>query len=116
MATQSNVYAMIPNVVTHELVSLGKRLKEARLRRNWTQQKVKTIAGMSVSTLKRIETGDPHVPIGMYAQLFNCYQFGFQWQRLADANSDQIGSAMEPSNKRCRASGGRSTTGFDFDV
>jgi transcriptional regulator with XRE-family HTH domain len=115
MPSKSKAYSMMTPTTLLDLVLFGERLKTARLRRNWKLSKVSDMSGVSLSTLKKIEAGDPHVPIGMVAQLCDCYQLGSQWQHLADLDKDHVGQSMETPNVRRRARDGQSPE-LEFDV
>lgn len=43
--------------MAHELEQIGPRLREARRSRQWTLEHLASLAGMSVSTLSRLESG-----------------------------------------------------------
>ncbi len=49
---------------TNQLCSLGLRLRNERLMRNETQALFSARIGVSVPTLRKMETGDPTVQIG----------------------------------------------------
>lgn len=52
-----------------ETLSLGQRLKDARLRRRFSMDTVCARAGISRPTLYKIEKGDPSVAFGHYVQV-----------------------------------------------
>ena len=52
-----------------EMVALGQRLKDARLRRRFSMETVCTRADISRPTLYKIENGDPTVAIGSVVQV-----------------------------------------------
>lgn len=52
-----------------ELLALGQRLKDARLRRRFSMEVVSKRAGISRPTLYKIEQGDPSVTFGHYVQV-----------------------------------------------
>lgn len=52
-----------------ETLSLGQRLKDARLRRRFSMDTVCARAGISRPTLYKIEKGDPSVTFGHYVQV-----------------------------------------------
>ena len=63
----------LPHIVVKKLERLGQRVKHARLTRDWKRKDFADSAGVSVSTLKRIEEGDPRVGIWAYSQaLYVC--------------------------------------------
>lgn len=52
-----------------ELEELGRRLKDARLRRRFSMETVCSRADISRPTLYKIENGDPSVSVGAYIQV-----------------------------------------------
>ena len=54
-------------------MTLGGRLKEARLRRNWTQQLAAEKAGLSESSIKKVESGSPRISVSAYLSLLDVY-------------------------------------------
>jgi transcriptional regulator with XRE-family HTH domain len=49
---------------------LGARLRVARLRRGWSEMELAERAGISRTTLKRIERGEPAVALGFALECF----------------------------------------------
>ncbi|MWL90083.1 helix-turn-helix domain-containing protein [Cupriavidus sp. SW-Y-13] len=60
--------AVVPTPVSRALIKLGRDLSMARRRRMLTQQSMAERIQTSVSTLRRLEKGDPRIPIGTIAQ------------------------------------------------
>lgn len=52
-----------------ELVMLGQRLRDARLRRRFSMETVCVRADISRPTLYKVENGDPSVAMGIYVQV-----------------------------------------------
>ena len=52
-----------------ELISLGQRLRDARLRRRFSMETVCVRADISRPTLYKAENGDPSVAMGIYVQI-----------------------------------------------
>lgn len=52
-----------------EMLALGQRLKDARLRRRFSMDTVCARAGISRPTLGKVEKGDPSVAFGIYVQM-----------------------------------------------
>jgi transcriptional regulator with XRE-family HTH domain len=52
-----------------ELIALGERLKDARLRRRFSMETVCVRADISRPTLYKAENGDPSVAMGIYVQI-----------------------------------------------
>lgn len=55
------------SVVDLKLQSLGLRLRDERLRRNETQAVFAARIGVSIPTLRKMESGDPTVQVGYWA-------------------------------------------------
>ncbi len=49
-----------------KLIQLGQRLRDARLNRNEPQREFAVRLGVSIPTLRKMETGDPSVSIGLW--------------------------------------------------
>lgn len=56
---RENIYMLADGVIERQI---GQKLRRARLRRNYTQQQLAYDAGVSLSTVKKIESGE----IGSY--------------------------------------------------
>lgn len=54
-----------------QLESLGKRLREARIRKGDTQSVFAVRVGVSVPTLRKMESGDPSTQIGCWMAALN---------------------------------------------
>ena len=52
-----------------EMVALGQRLKDARLRRRFSMETVCSRADISRPTLYKVEKGDPSVAFGIFVQV-----------------------------------------------
>lgn len=81
-----------------ELRDLGSRIREARLRRELTQELVAKRASVSARTIWRIEKGDPAVSIGAYAMVLQSLGLLEGWGNIADSLGDQL--AEEQLRKR----------------
>lgn len=77
------------------LEKFGADLRAARLRRRLSATVVAERARTSRYTLGRIEKGDPHVSIGIYASVLNVYGLVDGMMTLADLGSDQVGQNLE---------------------
>lgn len=82
-----------------ELRTLGALLREARLRRELTQQLVADRAAISTFTLGRIEKGDPGVSIGAYAMVLQALGLIEGWGSIRD----ELGSELAEEQLRKRA-------------
>jgi transcriptional regulator with XRE-family HTH domain len=57
--------------IDEKLKSLGSRLRAERLRRNDTQAMFSARLGISVPTLRKMESGDPRVLVGYWLAALN---------------------------------------------
>jgi len=97
--------AALPAPVTRALVKLGHDLSLARRRRMLTQESMAERIQTSVSTLRRLEKGDPRIPIGTIAQAFFVLGELNKIAGLLDTASDDIGLTLmnEQLPQRVRA-------------
>lgn len=51
-----------------KLRQLGRRLRDARLKRNEPQREFAVRLGVSIPTLRKMETGDPSVSLGVWVE------------------------------------------------
>jgi len=72
----------------------GRNLRIARKRRLKTIAEVAEMVGVSASTIKRIEAGDPSVKFGIYLALIEVFQLE-EAVHFAEPESDVIGIALE---------------------
>ncbi|MCZ6641719.1 MAG: helix-turn-helix transcriptional regulator, partial [Gammaproteobacteria bacterium] len=64
MPRMTKSYNMVSDAALGSLSALGSRLKEARLRRNWTQEQTAAKAGLSESSVKKVEAGSQRITVG----------------------------------------------------
>lgn len=104
MPSASGVYETMAGKSRMRLVELGERFKLARQRRQWTQKVLASKTGVSEGTIKKIEAGNPRVPIGFWVQLLDVFALAEELDLLAQPDHDRIGSAMEdrPLRQRVR--------------
>ncbi len=88
---------------TRALKKLGADLKAARLRRRLPAALVASRARTTRPTLARIEAGDPHVSIGIYASVLNSLGLLDGLVLLADATVDVVGRNLEEARLPQRA-------------
>jgi transcriptional regulator with XRE-family HTH domain len=62
MAKQTRAYS---RTVRHAAELLGSQIREARVERRWTVRELAERAGISTSTLLKVEQGDPSVTLGV---------------------------------------------------
>ena len=75
------------------LVTLGKQIKMARLRRKLTTEQVAERAGISRRTLLSVEKGAPSVAMGIYVQVL--FVLGLANDLLNVAKDDVLGRKLQ---------------------
>jgi ribosome-binding protein aMBF1 (putative translation factor) len=96
----------LPLPVSRAVTKLGEDINRARRRRRMTQQSLAERIGASVTTIKRMESGDPRIPLHFVARTL--YVFGEidRLSQLLDSGQDEIGLNLmdEQLPKRIRTS------------
>jgi ribosome-binding protein aMBF1 (putative translation factor) len=96
----------LPLPVSRAVTKLGEDINRARRRRSMTQQSLAERIGASVTTIKRMEAGDPRIPLHFLARTL--YVFGEidRLSLLLDSGQDEIGLNLmdEQLPKRIRTS------------
>ncbi|CAN7469287.1 helix-turn-helix domain-containing protein [Trinickia sp. LjRoot230] len=80
--------------VVRALGKLGDDIALARRRRHITQESMAERIHTSVATLRRLEKGDPRIPIGTVAQAFHVLGELPKITGLLDTAADDIGLAL----------------------
>ena len=95
------------------LRTLGEQIRLARLRRDLTAELVAERAGISRSTLWKVESGEPGVAMGIYAAVLHALS-GLDADLLLVAKDDQLGRQLQDLEllTRKRASGKRKKASF----
>jgi transcriptional regulator with XRE-family HTH domain len=84
--------SMLPKV-ERQLAMLGENLKLARLRRRLSAAMVAERAGISVSTLWKIEKGEPGVSMAAYAMIL--FVLGMEQELGKLASQDELGQKLQ---------------------
>lgn len=84
------------------MATLGRRLRAARLRRNWSQAEMAQRAGVTRKTYAAIEAGDSGVSIGCLLKSLSILGYPERLGALLDA--DPIGADLERETGRRRSS------------
>lgn len=108
MAKSSAHLDSIPRAALIALRELGLNLATARVRRKASLRAWATRLGVSVSTLQRMEAGDPGVGVGVYATALWLVNMSDQIANLAKPESDAGAIAGEVEEIRKRLTKGRS--------
>ncbi|NVO01055.1 MAG: helix-turn-helix transcriptional regulator [Geobacteraceae bacterium] len=86
-----------------QLKSLGRRLKDERIKRNDTQQIFAARLGISVPTLKKMENGNPGVQIGTWLSALRILDRETDIEKLLMPTEDLFAryeQSVEPVRKR----------------
>lgn len=75
-------------------LKIGRNLRLARRRRRKSIAEAAAMVGVSVSTIKRVEAGDPSVKLGVFLALAEVFQLE-DTIRLAEPETDAIGLTLE---------------------
>ena len=79
------------------LKTVGEQIKLARLRRNLTAELVAERAGVSRSTLWKVESGNPAVAMGIYAAVLHALN-NLDQDLLLIAKDDELGRQLQDLN------------------
>lgn len=95
---------LIPIPVNKALKKLGADLKEARIKRQITMALVEERAGITHTTLTKIEKGDSGVSFGNYAKVIFVLGLIDNLYNLAEPDNDPVGKFFDKENlpKRVR--------------
>ncbi len=113
MPRQSKSYNILSDAALGSLGALGIRLKEARLRRNWTQLQTADKAGLSESSVKKCEAGSPRITVGAYLSLLDVFGLPTALDAVLSPGSDSIGESLARGAARRRAGTARKTTNLE---
>lgn len=77
------------------LEAFGRHLRTARLRRGLAQASVADMAGVSLRTLQKLESGDPGVAIRTVASVMKILGFGTSFDSLCSPETDETGHLLD---------------------
>jgi transcriptional regulator with XRE-family HTH domain len=92
------------------MATLGRRLRAARLRRNWSQADMAQRAGVTRKTYAALETGDSGVSVGCLLKILSILGYPERLGSIVDA--DPIGADLELETGRRRSSGASDVADF----
>lgn len=92
---------------------MGRRLRLARLRRNWSAAFLAEKAGVSRTTLAAMEAGKPGTAIGIYLAVLWALGLEKTLDAVADPDTDAHGKALEAMRRPRR--GGKPAAQDDYD-
>jgi transcriptional regulator with XRE-family HTH domain len=79
---------------------MGGRLRAYRLMRNWTQEHIASLAGVSIPTYGRIERGDPSVAVGHVVKVAALLGFSQAFEDVIPEPSPKTIAVEEHLRKR----------------
>lgn len=103
MPRPSNAHARLSDAAGRSLTELGARLQRARLLRNWTQAQTASKAGLSPSSIKKVEAGSAHVTVAAYVALLDVFGLPNAFDRVLADGDDTLGEALSRTGGRQRA-------------
>ena len=107
MPRSSKAPELLSDAALGSLKDLGTRLREARLRRNWTQQETAQKVGLSESSIKKVEAGAANITVAAYLALLDVYGRPSALDSVFALGDDTIGEALSRAEGRRRARGPR---------
>ncbi|WP_158930025.1 helix-turn-helix transcriptional regulator [Acidisphaera sp. S103] len=84
------------------MATLGRRVRAARLRRNWSQAEMAQRAGVTRKTYAALESGDTGVSVGCLLKTLAIFGYSDRLGSILDA--DPIGADLELETGRRRSS------------
>lgn len=115
MPSASPVYDTITTKNQFRLQELGQRLRLARQRRQWTQKELSSKSGVSEGTIKKIESGNPRVPLGFWVHIMDFLAMAHEIEQLALPENDSVGAAMDERPHRQRVRSRSAPVEFDLE-
>ena len=103
MPRKSQSSHLLSDAALGSLQGLGHRLKEARLRRNWTQSLAAEKAGLSESSVKKVEGGTVNITASAYLALLDIYGLPTALDKVLAPGDDTLGESLSKGNARQRA-------------
>lgn len=108
MIMKKAAYNILPG--TEEILkTMGEQIKLARLRRNLSAELVAQRAGISRSSLWKVESGNPAVAMGIYAAVLHALN-QMDKDLLLVARDDEFGRQLQDLNLMTRKRAGRRKT------
>ena len=84
----------IPLPVERTVAKLGRDISLARRRRQLTQASLAERIGASLATVRRLEKGDPRIPLHFVARTLHVFGELERLNQLLDTGEDAIGLAL----------------------
>ena len=106
--------AVVPPEAAEALAELGKRLRQARLRRNLTLEDVASRLGIHRETLSLVERGSLSASLSTVAGALWIFGLLADLDEVAAPGRDEIGQSLEAIQSRQRARPGHGGMDNDF--
>jgi transcriptional regulator with XRE-family HTH domain len=103
MPRTPKAHALLSDSAARSLIGLGERLQQARLIRNWTQAETARKAGLSISSIKKVEAGSARITVAAYVALLDVFGLPTALDRVLAAGDDTLGDALSERGRRRRA-------------
>jgi len=84
----------LPLPVERAIVKLGRDISLARRRRHLTQASLAERIGASLATVRRLEKGDPRIPLHFMARALHVFGELERLNQLLDTGEDAIGLSL----------------------
>ncbi len=81
--------------ICESLEAFGQNLRTARLRRGLAQASVAAMAGVSLRTLQKLESGDPGIALKTAASVMHVLGFGLPFEALCAPEADETGRLLD---------------------
>ena len=103
MPKKSQCLTSMPPELEDVVLELGRRIRAARLKRNWTLSDVAERIGVTPVTLGRLEKGDPSVGVGIFVTADWVLRLVREFNDFLTAENDEVGRGLEARRSRLRA-------------
>lgn len=103
MPRTPKAHALLSDAAARSLRELGSRLQRARLLRNWTQAETARKAGLSISSIKKVESGSARITVAAYVALLDVFGLPNALDKVLAAGDDTLGEALAERGRRQRA-------------
>jgi len=86
------------------LILVGKRLRALRLQKNQTQAKAAKLAGISIPTYQKLESGDGTVKVGVFARVLAMRRFADRLGNIIPEPEPPVDmkALLKPARQRAR--------------
>jgi len=105
--------AGLPESVLKSLRQSGKNIRIARKKRRMPLKEMSNRTMVSIPTLRKVESGEPSVGIGIFLQVLWVLQLHSDFESITDPDNDVIGKRLEKERLPERVR--QTKTGKDLD-